>query len=167
MTHERGTVMACPETATRIRATVAAICAEFNNDPEDLIGILHKAQHHFGFLPVEVQHAVAETLRIPVSQVYGVITFYSYFSTEPKGKHQISICLGTACYVKGAEKVLAEFENKLQIKSGRTTPDGRFSLTTLRCIGACGLAPVVMIGEKVYGRVMPESVGAILKEYPE
>lgn len=159
--------MTCSNTNSTMQTKVADICREFNNDPEELIGILHKAQAHFGYLPAEVQHAVAEQLKIPVGKVFGVVTFYSYFSSEPKGKFQISICLGTACYVKGAEKVLAEFEARLKIKSGQTTPNGKFSLNTLRCIGACGLAPVVMIGEKVYGSVKPEEVAAILQEYPD
>jgi NADH-quinone oxidoreductase subunit E/NADP-reducing hydrogenase subunit HndA len=159
--------MSCHLNESKVKETVAGICQEFGNDPEELIGILHKAQSRFGYLPAVVQNAVAESLRIPVGKVFGVVTFYSYFSTEAKGKYQISICLGTACYVKGAESVLQEFEKKLQIKNGQTTPDGRFSLNTLRCIGACGLAPVVMIGEKVYGGVKPEGVAAILKEYPE
>ena len=159
--------MPCSQTESKIKEKIVEICAEFGNDPEELIAILHKAQNHFGFLPPEVQHAIAEELRIPVGKVFGVVTFYSYFSVKPKGKFQVSICLGTACYVQGAEKVLHEFEKKLQIKSGQTTPDGKFSLNTLRCIGACGLAPVVMIGEKVYGNVKPEGVVDILKEYPE
>ena len=151
----------------KVKEKVAEICREFQNDPEELIGILHKAQGHFGYLPEEVQHAIAEELRIPVGKVFGVITFYSFFSREPKGKYQVSICLGTACYVQGAEKVLSEFETRLKIKSGQTTKDGRFSLNTLRCIGACGLAPVVMIGEKIYGNVKPDGVAAIIKEYAE
>ncbi|MFZ2957212.1 MAG: NADH-quinone oxidoreductase subunit NuoE [Candidatus Ozemobacteraceae bacterium] len=159
--------MPCSLTESKIKEKIVEICKEFGNDPEELIAILHKAQGHFGFLPSEVQHAIAEELRIPVSKVFGVVTFYSYFSTKPKGKYQISICLGTACYVQGAEKVLQEFEKKLQIKNGQTTPNGKFSLNTLRCIGACGLAPVVMVGEKVYGSVKPDGVDAIIKEYPE
>jgi NADH-quinone oxidoreductase subunit E/NADP-reducing hydrogenase subunit HndA len=159
--------MSCSLNEEKITEKIREICQEFQNDPEELIGILHKAQGHFGFLPPAVQRSVAQRLRIPVGKVFGVVSFYSFFSAEPKGKHQISICLGTACYVKGAEKVLQEFEQKLQIKNGQTTPDGKFSLNTLRCIGACGLAPVVMIGEKVYGNIAAEGVGAILKEYPE
>ncbi len=104
-------------------------------------------------------------MHIPVSKVFGVITFYSYFTTIPKGRFPISVCMGTACYVKGAEKVLGEFEKKLQVKNGQTSTDGMFSLNTLRCIGACGLAPVVMIGEKIYGSVKTEEVSKILAEY--
>ncbi|MBN2857087.1 MAG: NADH-quinone oxidoreductase subunit NuoE [Candidatus Delongbacteria bacterium] len=159
--------MSCCEKENKIKETVQSICAEFNNDPNELIAILHKAQNHFGFLPKEVQNAVAETLKIPGSKVYGVVTFYSYFTMEPRGKNPISICMGTACYVQGAERVLKEFENNLEIKNGQTTSDGKFSMNTLRCIGACGLAPVVMVGEKIYGNVKPEQVQEIIKEYED
>ena len=142
-----------------------AICAERNNDPGELINILHEAQELLGYLPQVVQQVIAADLHIPVSRVYGVVTFYSFFTMEPKGKYPISVCLGTACYVRGAEKVLEEFQKELEIKVGETTPDGLFSLDTLRCVGACGLAPVVTIGGKVYGRVTPEKVRDILQEY--
>ena len=142
-----------------------AICAEHNNDPGELINILHSAQELLGYLPQVVQQVIAADLHIPVSRVYGVVTFYSFFTMEPKGKHPISVCLGTACYVRGAEKVLEEIQKELEIKVGETTPDGLFSLDTLRCVGACGLAPVVTIGGKVYGRVTPEKVRDILQEY--
>ncbi len=141
-----------------------AICREHGNQPGELINILHKAQHLFGYLPAEVQQIVARNLNIPVSKVYGVVTFYSFFTMTPKGEHPISVCMGTACYVRGAEKVLDEFKRILKIEVGETTPDGKFSLSSLRCVGACGLAPVVLIGEKVYGRVVPGDVEKILKE---
>lgn len=141
-----------------------AICNEHGNQPGELINILHKAQHLFGYLPAEVQQVVASSLNIPVSKVYGVVTFYSFFTMTPKGEHPISVCMGTACYVRGAEKVLDEFKRILKINVGETTPDGKFSLSSLRCVGACGLAPVVLIGEKVYGRVVPGDVEKILKE---
>ncbi|HAW59289.1 MAG TPA: NAD(P)H-dependent oxidoreductase subunit E, partial [Bacteroidales bacterium] len=102
---------------------------------------------------------------ISIAQVYGVVSFYSFFSMVPKGRFPVSICLGTACYVRGAEKVLDEFRKQLNIQVGESTPDGRFSLSCLRCVGACGLAPVVMVGEKVYGRVAPEDVKGIINEY--
>lgn len=120
-----------------------AICKEHDNDPGELINILHAAQEIFGYLPREVQEMVAAELHIPVSRVYGVVTFYSFFTMTPKGKYPISVCLGTACYVRGAEKVLDEFQRQLEIKIGETTSDGLFSLDCLRCVGACGLAPVV------------------------
>ncbi|NMA85164.1 MAG: NADH-quinone oxidoreductase subunit NuoE [Epulopiscium sp.] len=131
----------------------------------ELIAVLHKAQEIFGYLPKEVQQHIAKRLEIPVAKVYGVVSFYSFFTMEPKGEHPISICMGTACYVRGAEKVLDEFKKELNLEVGETSSDGKFSLLSLRCVGACGLAPVVMIGEKVYGRVTPEMVKDILKEY--
>ncbi|HRS54801.1 MAG TPA: NAD(P)H-dependent oxidoreductase subunit E [Bacteroidales bacterium] len=141
------------------------VCKEFNNDPGELINVLHKAQSIFGYLPAEVQEIIAQELNISLAKVYGVVTFYSFFTMQPKGLHPISICMGTACYVRGAEKVLEEFKRTLKIQVGETTPDGKFSLSCLRCVGACGLAPVVTIGEKVYGRVAPDGVKDILKEY--
>ena len=133
-----------------------------------LISVLHRAQHIFGYLPKEVQQFVGKKLDIPTAQVYGVVSFYSFFTMEPKGKHPISICLGTACYVRGADKVLAAFKRELGIEVGQTTEDGKFSLDALRCVGACGLAPVVLIGYKVYGRITSaEQVKNILKEYED
>ena len=141
-----------------------AVCDEHNNDPGELINILHAAQGIFGYLPREVQEIIAGRLHIPVSKVYGVVTFYSFFTMTPKGEHPISVCMGTACYVRGAEKVLDEFKRVLGINVGETTADGKYSLTSLRCVGACGLAPVVLIGEKVFGRVVPGDVEKIVKE---
>jgi NADP-reducing hydrogenase subunit HndA len=141
------------------------VCRSFNNDPLELIHVLHKAQGIFGYLPAEVQEIVARELKVPVAKVYGVVTFYSFFSMIPKGQNPISICMGTACYVRGAEKVLEEFRRKLQVEVGETTKDGKFSLNCLRCVGACGLAPVVMVGDKTYGRVSPDGVQDILGEY--
>jgi NADP-reducing hydrogenase subunit HndA len=144
---------------------IKEICASFNNNGEELINVLHKIQDHFGYLPAEVQEVVAEQLNLSVAKVYGVVTFYTYFTMIPKGQHPVSVCMGTACYVRGAEKVLDEFKKQLNIGVGQTTADGKFSISCLRCVGACGLAPVVMIGEKTYGRVSPEGVKEILKEY--
>jgi NADH-quinone oxidoreductase subunit E/NADP-reducing hydrogenase subunit HndA len=143
------------------------IAKSFDNKGGELINVLHKVQGTFGYLPAEVQEVVARELNLPVAKVYGVVTFYSYFTMLPKGKHPISICTGTACYVRGAEKVLDEFKKVLKIQVGDTTPDGKFSIGCLRCVGACGLAPVVMVGEKTYGRVAPEMVKDILAEYNE
>jgi NADH-quinone oxidoreductase subunit E/NADP-reducing hydrogenase subunit HndA len=144
---------------------IREICASFNNDPQELINVLHKCQEHFGYLPAEIQEVVSQELVIPVAKIYGVVTFYSFFTMTPKGKHPISICMGTACYVRGAEKVLDEFKKELGLQVGQTTNDGKFSLSSLRCVGACGLAPVVMVGDKTYGRVAPDDVRNILKEY--
>lgn len=131
-----------------------------------LISVLHKAQGLFGYLPREVQIFVGKKLGVPVSQVYGVVSFYSFFTMVPKGKNPISVCLGTACYVRGADKVLDVFKRELGIEVGQTTPDGQFSLDALRCVGACGLAPVVLVGDKVYGRIgTAEEVKKIISEY--
>jgi NADP-reducing hydrogenase subunit HndA len=143
------------------------ICKSFNYVKGELINVLHKCQSEFGYLPAEIQEVVAEEMKIPVAKVYGVVTFYSFFSMIPKGKFPISICTGTACYVRGAENVLSEFKKELKIEVGETSPDGKFSLSCLRCVGACGLAPVVLVGEKTYGRVSPDGVKDILKEYSE
>jgi len=144
---------------------IKEICSSFNNDPQELINVLHKCQEHFGYLPAEVQEVVSQELVVPVAKIYGVITFYSFFTMTPKGKHPVSICMGTACYVRGAEKVLDEFKKELGLQVGQTTSDGKFSLSSLRCVGACGLAPVVMVCDKTYGRVAPDDVRNILKEY--
>ncbi|OPJ56361.1 NADH-quinone oxidoreductase subunit NuoE family protein [Alkalithermobacter paradoxus] len=135
------------------------------NKKAELIIVLHKAQEIFGYLPREVQQFVAKKLDIHTSKVYGVVSFYSFFTMTPQGEYPISICMGTACYVRDSEKVLDEFKRLLGITIGEVTDDGKFSINVLRCVGACGLAPVVMIGEKVYGRVTPEKVSKILKEY--
>jgi NADH:ubiquinone oxidoreductase subunit E len=130
-----------------------------------LIAVLHKAQSIFGYLPREVQLHVSRQLDLPAAKVYGVVSFYSFFTEEPRGDHVIHVCMGTACFVRGAEKILREIEADLGIKAGQTTADGRFTLDALRCVGACGLAPVVMVDEKVFGRVKPGEIGAIIKEF--
>ncbi len=133
-----------------------------------LIAVLHKAQGIFGYLPREVQVFVGRKLDLPISKVYGVVSFYSFFTMEPKGDHPIAICLGTACYVRGAGKITDYFKNELGIELGETTEDGKFSLDALRCVGACGLAPVVLVGEKVYGRITTlDQVREILAEYKD
>ncbi|HEX2905561.1 MAG TPA: NAD(P)H-dependent oxidoreductase subunit E, partial [Phototrophicaceae bacterium] len=132
---------------------------------ETLIQTLHQAQGIFGYLPDEVQRHIAQKYSISHAEVSGVISFYNYFTTTPKGEVQINVCLGTACYVNGADKVLQEFERILNIKSGEVTPDGQFSIESLRCVGACGLAPVVTVNDKVYGKVQPEKVQEILEHY--
>ena len=133
--------------------------------PEELIAILHRAQHIFGYLPREVQEFIADKLHINVSKVYGVVTFYSFFTMEKKGKYVINVCLGTACFVRGADKILKEFEARLGIKNGETTEDGKFTLSSLRCVGACGLAPVVQVNGKTYGNATIETVKEIIEEY--
>ena len=131
-----------------------------------LIQVLHRAQHIFGYLPREVQLHVAEKLFLTEADVSGVVSFSNYFTTEPTGKYVIDVCLGTACYVKGSEKVLEELERVLGIKADtQPTADGLFSLSALRCVGACGLAPVMMVNGKVYGKVTPAKAVAIINEY--
>ena len=130
-----------------------------------LITILQNAQDIYGYLPIEVQKLVAEKMNIPLEEIYGVVSFYAQFSLNPKGQHRISCCLGTACYVKGAGRYFEKISNKLKIKSGECTPDGKFSLEACRCIGACGLAPVLTVNEDVYGRLNDDEVDKILGKY--
>jgi NADH-quinone oxidoreductase subunit E len=132
---------------------------------DSLIQVLHKAQDMFGYLPEELQKHIANRFYISHAEVSGVISFYNFFTTTPKGKVRINVCMGTACYVNGSEKVLEEFERVLGIKSGEVTPDGKFSIESIRCLGACGLAPVVMINDKVYGKVQVEKIRDILETY--
>ena len=141
------------------------VIAEHKGQPGSTMPVLQAAQEIFGYLPEEVQIMIAEGLDIPLSEVYGVASFYAQFSMNPKGRHQISVCLGTACYVKGAADILAAVEKKLGIRPGSITPDGKFSLDACRCVGACGLAPVMMVGSDVYGRLTPDQVGPILDKY--
>jgi len=141
------------------------ISAEFENKESELINVLHKVQGKFGYLPAEVQEVIAKELKMGVAKVYGVVTFYSFFTMIPQGEFPISICMGTACYVRGAEQVLAEFKRQLKVEVGESTNDGKFSINCLRCVGACGLAPVVTVGEKVFGRVAPNQVKKIIADY--
>ena len=142
-----------------------AVIAEHKGQPGATMPVLQAAQEIFGYLPEEVQIMVAEGLDIPLSEVYGVASFYAQFTLNHKGKYQISLCLGTACYVKGASDVLDAVQKHLGIRTGSITPDGKFSLDACRCIGACGLAPVMMINNDVYGRLTPDLVGGILEKY--
>jgi len=141
------------------------VIADYQGKPGALIPVLHHAQQIFGYLPKDVQIMIADGLNLPLSEVYGVLTFYSLFMTEPRGKHTIGVCMGTACYVKGAAQILQELQKQLDIKVGGTTRDGLFSLTVTRCLGACGLAPVMTIGDDVYGRLTVEKIEDILDNY--
>ena len=129
-----------------------------------LISVLHKTQELYGYISADMQRWISKKLEIPAAKVYGVVTFYSFFTMDKKGEHKISVCTGTACFVRGADKVVKEFEKELGIMQGETSGDGRFSLDCLRCVGACGLAPVVTVSDKVYGRVTPEEVASIIEE---
>ena len=144
---------------------IHSICDLFGNQEGELINVLHKCQETFGYLPAEIQEVISEKIEMPAAKVYGVVTFYSFFTMIPKGKHPISICTGTAWYVRGAETVLNEFKKQLEIEVGETGEDGNFSLSCLRCVGACGLAPVVQVGDKTYGRVAPDDVEGIIETY--
>ncbi|MDD5938263.1 MAG: NADH-quinone oxidoreductase subunit NuoE [Clostridiales bacterium] len=150
-----------PEQEERLRRVIE----EHKGQPGATMPVLQAAQEIFGYLPEEVQIMIAEGLDMPLSEVYGVVSFYTQFSLNPKGRYQISVCLGTACYVKGAGDILKAVEQKLGITPGGITPDGKFSLDACRCIGACGLAPVMMINEDVYGRLTPGQVPGILDSY--
>ena len=139
----------------------------YSQDKSNLIQILNEVQEKYGYIPKQSQIEISNYLSIPMAEIYGVITFYSRFTLEPKGKYNISVCLGTACFVKGSKNVLAELEKQLEIKNGETTKDLKFSIECLRCVGACGLAPVVVIDGKVYSRVSPDDITDILNEYRE
>ncbi len=146
-------------------AALQQVIDELKGEPGCLMPIMQRAQDIFGYLPEDVQNIIAKGLDIPVSDVYGVATFYAQFNLEPKGKYTISVCLGTACYVKGAQLVLDELEKVLGVPAGSTTPDGMFTLNATRCLGACGLAPVIMVNDDVYGRMTPDQVAGIINKY--
>ncbi|NLG38053.1 MAG: NAD(P)H-dependent oxidoreductase subunit E [Clostridiales bacterium] len=146
-------------------ALLEQVIGDYAADEKNLIQILHMAQAIFGYLPLPVQRFVAEKMDIPLSRVSGVVTFYSFFSTQPKGRHTIQICLGTACYVRGGKKIVEKLTQTLGVGVGETTKDGRFSLQVMRCIGACGLAPAISINGKVFKRVNPNRIQEILDEF--
>lgn len=138
---------------------------EHKNQPGVLIPILHEAQELLGYIPEEVQKRISEVLNIPPAKIYGVATFYSRFTLNPRGQYTINVCLGTACYVKDAKGIIERLEKELNVKSGGTTEDGKFTLEATRCLGCCGLAPVMMINDDVYGKLVPDDIPDILKKY--
>ena len=146
-------------------AELKKVIAKFKEQPGGLMPALQEAQGIYGYLPYEVQKMIAEGMDVSMSEVYGVATFYAQFSLVPKGKYVISVCLGTACYVKGADRVLTAIEEKLGIKSGECTPDRKFSIEACRCVGACGLAPVMTVNGEVYGKVTPEQAVKVIESY--
>ncbi|MBQ8573011.1 MAG: NAD(P)H-dependent oxidoreductase subunit E [Ruminococcus sp.] len=152
-----------PEQEAKLMEVIEA----HKNDPGAVMPVLQEAQGIYGYLPIEVQTMIAKGLDVPVEEVYGVSTFYSQFSLSPKGKYNISICLGTACYVKGAGDLMNKFSELLGIEAEECTPDGKFSLTACRCIGACGLAPVLTVNDDVYGRLVVDDVQGILDKYAD
>ncbi len=141
------------------------IIEKYKNIEGALIPVLHEAQDVYGYLPMSVQKKISEEMNIPLSEIYGVVTFYTQFTLKPKGKYKVNVCMGTACYVKGSNLILDKLREKLGISVGDCTEDGKFSLDACRCIGACGLAPVIMINDDVYGKVTPDEIDKILKKY--
>jgi NADP-reducing hydrogenase subunit HndA len=155
-----------PFTGTKEQeAQLKEVIRELRNQQGCLMPIMQHAQEIYGYLPIEVQTMIADELGIPLEKVYGVSTFYAQFALFPKGQYRISVCLGTACYVKGSGPVYEKLEEKLGIKGGECTPDRKFSLDACRCIGACGLAPVMMINDDVYGKLTVDSLDSILAKY--
>lgn len=146
-------------------AQITAICDKYANENTPLMMILSEIQKSYGYIPLEVQELVSEKTGISVAEIYGVVTFYSYFSLKPKGKYVIGCCLGTACYVKGAQQIIDKFSEILGIAPGETTEDGMFTIDALRCIGACGIAPAVTINGKVYPKLKVSDVPGIVDEY--
>jgi NADP-reducing hydrogenase subunit HndA len=163
--------MACKKTSVPFRGTkeqeeqLRKIVEELKDQPGSLMPIMQKAQEIYGYLPIEVQTMISEWTGIPMEKIYGVATFYAQFALAPKGEYRISVCLGTACYVKGSQGVYDKISEVLGIGEGECTADGKFSLDSCRCVGACGLAPVMMINDDVYGRLTPDQVPAILAKY--
>ena len=148
-------------------AELKAAIAELKDDQGSLMPILQKAQDIYGYLPIEVQKIISDEMGIPMEKVYGVATFYSQFNLYPKGKYRISVCLGTACYVKGSGDIYNALMDKLGIEGGQCTPDGKFSLDACRCVGACGLAPVMTVNDEVHSGMTPESAAALLGSLKE
>ncbi|KJS83390.1 MAG: hydrogenase [Peptococcaceae bacterium BICA1-8] len=158
----------CAEESDQEKYTrISEIIDEYKNKEGSLIQILHLAQGIYGHIPLELQKFIAQRLDMPLSQVSGVITFYSFFSTQPRGENTIKVCLGTACYVRGSKKIIDRLIELLKVQVGETTTDGKFTLEVMRCIGACGLAPAITINDEVYKQVNPDKLKSILKEFEE
>jgi len=143
------------------------ILQKYDKDKSNLIQILNEVQEYYGYVPEKSQLAISEYLSIPMAEIYGVVTFYSRFTLKPKGKYHIAVCLGTACFVKGSEKILDRAKERLGIDVGETTKDGKFSLEATRCVGACGLAPVFTVNDEVYGKATVKMIDEILDKYME
>lgn len=149
----------------RVTEETKEILEKFPKEKDQLIMILNEVQEKYGYIPKQAQMVISEELSIPMAEIYGVITFYSRFTLEPKGKYNISICLGTACFVKGSQSILDRAKERLKIEPGQVTPDGKFSLDDVRCVGACGLAPVFMVNDEVYGNATVKKFDEILDKY--
>ena len=146
----------------KIKEEMQEIMSKYTAEKDNLIQILNQVQEKYGYIPKKAQLEISEYLNIPMAEIYGVITFYSRFTLEPKGKYNISVCLGTACYVKGSQKILDRLKEKLQIEEGKTTADGKFSIDTTRCVGACGIAPVFTVNNEVYGKATVKKLDEVL-----
>lgn len=164
MSKETGTCTCCQQNNQKF-AEIANVIDLYKGKEGSLIQILHLAQEIYGYLPLELQEFIAESLGKPLSEVSGVITFYSFFSTRPRGEHTIRVCLGTACYVRGGKKIVERLQDMLGVGIGETTKDGKFTFEIARCIGACGLAPAMMIDDVVYKQVNPNKLESILSKY--
>ncbi|OHD56222.1 MAG: hydrogenase [Spirochaetes bacterium GWF1_51_8] len=162
MSKETQTCACAQETDEQKYQRIAEVIEEYGARKTNLIQILHMAQGIFGYLPIELQRFIADKLHLPLSEVHGVVTFYSYFSTTPRGKYTIGVCLGTACYVRGGKKIIERMKEILSIGPGETTPDAKFSLEVMRCIGACGLAPALTVNGKVYKQVNPDKLKSLI-----
>ena len=149
----------------KIDEKLKKIAKKYKNVEGGIISALHEVQDTYGYISSTAQKYLSKELNVPMSEIYGIITFYSRFSLVPKGKYNIQVCMGTACYVKGSEKVLNRFKEKLGIKEGETTSDGKFSIESVRCIGACGLAPAIVINEEVYGKMDEKKVDELIEKY--
>ena len=155
----------CTQCSKEKEQKLQEIIAKYKDTRGALIQVLHEAQDVYGYLPLEVQLKVAEGLKIPLAEVYGVVSFYTQFTTNPKGEYRISVCMGTACYVKGSQAVLDKIVARLGCPVGSISPDGKYSVDANRCVGACGLAPVMMVNDDVYGRMTPDQVDDVLAKY--
>ena len=154
----------CPCMEQKLKQEVKEILEKYTEAKDNLIPILNEVQVKYGYIPQIAQKEISEYLKIPRADVYGVITFYSRFTLKPKGKYAISVCLGTACFVKGSEKIMERLKQRLKIKEGETTPDGKFSIDSTRCVGACGIAPVFTVNGEVYGRATVKKLDEVLDE---
>lgn len=148
----------------KVKEETGEILTKYPKDKSQLIGILNDVQEKYGYIPKQAQIVISEYLSIPMAEIYGVITFYSRFTLTPKGKYNISICLGTACYVKGSQKILDRAKERLKIEPGDVTGDGKFSIDEVRCVGACGLAPVFMVNDEVYGNATVQQFDKVIDE---
>ncbi|MCI1244741.1 MAG: NAD(P)H-dependent oxidoreductase subunit E [Bacilli bacterium] len=150
---------------SEVRDDIIAICAVHKSEPSPLMVILEEIQKKYGYIPLEVQEVVSKETGVPVAEIFGVVTFYNFFSLQPKGKYVIGVCLGTACYVKGSQPIIEKFETLLGIKPGQTTEDGLFTIEAIRCMGACALAPAVSINGKVYPQMSVDKVAGLIDSY--